>query len=254
MRLKQLALATRNLGPTLTLLSDLLNLGRPFRDPQVGVFGLENAVLAIGDSFLELVSPIAEDASARRFLDNQAADEAGYMVIFESEDVEADRKRIEDLSIRIVWEAKIEGAQTIHLHPKDVGGAIVSFDHMTEPGTWLWAGHDWPNETSTKVASLISGAEISSPDPSASCNLWQAMIGPGCAATDSGQSLILDNGGQLYFAQSKTTNAVGLSGIELELSDPELFTDNAHRLGLATDDRGGVRACGLWLRPRNRDA
>ena len=31
-------------------------------------------------------------------------------------------------------------AKAIHLHPKDVPGAIPSIDEMTPPESWLWAG------------------------------------------------------------------------------------------------------------------
>ncbi len=249
MRLRQLALAARNLDSARARIAGLLELGRPFGDPQVGVFGLENAVFPVGDTFLELVSPAGKQAPARRFLDGRGTDEAGYMVIFETDDVASDRNRVEALGIRIVWQAETGGASTIHLHPKDTGGAIVSFDHMTEAGTWLWAGTGWQEEVRQEVASLIAGTELSSPDPDATCALWQRMIGePNCSALND-RSLELGGGGTIRFADSRDTGAVGLTGVDLHIADPDRYAANAEGLGLTTDGRGAVHAGGVWFRP-----
>jgi hypothetical protein len=51
MRLRQVALAVRTLEPALGQLRRVLGLGEPFHDPGVGVFGLENAVLPVGDAY-----------------------------------------------------------------------------------------------------------------------------------------------------------------------------------------------------------
>src|SRR5258705_16903 len=64
MRLRQIALAAGDLGATTAALSDVLGLGEPFHDPGVGVFGLENAVFAIGETFLAMGSPVGDAAPA----------------------------------------------------------------------------------------------------------------------------------------------------------------------------------------------
>jgi hypothetical protein len=81
MRLRQVALAVRALEPAVRDLRRVLALGEPFRDPGVGVFGLENAVLPLGDAFLEVLSPVKPDTTAGRWLDRRGGD-AGYMAIF----------------------------------------------------------------------------------------------------------------------------------------------------------------------------
>ncbi|MFI5321539.1 MAG: VOC family protein, partial [Myxococcota bacterium] len=142
MRLRQIALAARDLTGTLDTLCDVLGVEVAFNDPGVGVFGLENGVIPIGETFLEVVSPVRPNATAARWIERRGGD-SGYMVIFQVDELASQRARLEALGVRIVWEGKQKGAATLHLHPRDVGGAIVSFDTMDEPGAWEWAGPMW---------------------------------------------------------------------------------------------------------------
>src|SRR5215208_3455104 len=48
-----------------------LPLGEPYGDPGVAYFGLRNAVMPLGDTFVEVVSPIGEGTAAGRFLDRR---------------------------------------------------------------------------------------------------------------------------------------------------------------------------------------
>ena len=53
MQLRQIALAARELAPTVDTLTEVLGIEVAFNDPGVGVFGLENGVMPIGETFLE---------------------------------------------------------------------------------------------------------------------------------------------------------------------------------------------------------
>src|SRR5947209_13677120 len=57
MRLRQAVIAARELEPVVERLRSELGLGEPFSDPAVDYFGLRNAVFALGDTFLEVVTP-----------------------------------------------------------------------------------------------------------------------------------------------------------------------------------------------------
>jgi hypothetical protein len=123
MRLRQIALVARELEPTVEALCDVLGVEVAFHDPGVEVFGLRNAVMPLGDTFLEVVSPERPGTSAGRLLERRGGD-GGYMVIVQSQDREGDRSRMQRLGVRIVWEANLDDAATLHLHPRDVGGWI----------------------------------------------------------------------------------------------------------------------------------
>jgi hypothetical protein len=91
-RLRQAVLAARSLEPVVETLSSALGLGEPFSDPGVGHFGLRNAVFALGDTFLEVVSPVRDGTSAGRLLERRGGD-CGYMLMFQVADLAAARLR-----------------------------------------------------------------------------------------------------------------------------------------------------------------
>ena len=65
-RLRQVVIAARDLEETVAHLTGIFGLDVCFRDPAVAEFGLVNAVMPVGDTFLEVVSPVAGTAPARR--------------------------------------------------------------------------------------------------------------------------------------------------------------------------------------------
>src|SRR2546429_1412054 len=105
-RLRQVALVAERLEPVERALRRELGLGEPFRDPGVAEFGLENAVMALGDTFLEVVSPVRPDTTAGRYLDRRGGD-GGYMAIFQVEDLAGARSRLDDLGVRVVWQVDL---------------------------------------------------------------------------------------------------------------------------------------------------
>jgi hypothetical protein len=132
MQVRQVALVARDLDPVVADLCAVFGLEVGFRDPGVAEFGLRNAVLPIGRRFLEVVSPVRADATAARYLDRNGGD-GGYMVLVQTADLAADRRRLAALGVRIVWQVTLDDIAAVHLHPRDVGGAIVSLDNRRRP-------------------------------------------------------------------------------------------------------------------------
>ena len=64
MKLRQIALVARELGPVREAFFAVLGLNADFNDPGVAKFGLENSVMALGDTFLEVVAPVEENTTA----------------------------------------------------------------------------------------------------------------------------------------------------------------------------------------------
>jgi len=248
MRLRQVALAARALEPVLRDLRRVLGLGEPFRDPGVGVFGLENAVLPLGDAFLEVVSPVKPDTTAGRWLDRRGGD-AGYMAIFQTGELAEARRRVERLGVRVVWETTLPGAATIHLHPRDLGGAIVSIDAMEPPESWKWAGPGWRERAQTEVASGLLGAVLEAADPEALAARWGAVIDarPDPAA-DGSWTLALEQGTRVRFEPRPGAREPTLVGIEVAVRDPARFTAEARAAGVLEPD-GAARIAGTRILP-----
>ena len=174
-RLRQAVLVARELAPVSEQLRSELQLGEPFADPGVGAFGLRNAVYAIGDTFLEVVSPSEADTAAGRYLDRRG--DGGYMVIFQFADLDAARERAAALGVRTVWQLDLPDISGTHLHPADTGGAIVSLDRADPPGSWRWGGPDWTGKAGNGAPGAIRGMAIEVADPPSTATRWGEFLG-----------------------------------------------------------------------------
>ena len=92
-RLRQIALVARDLDQITKDLHNVLGLEVGFRDPDVKVFGLQNALFPVGSQFIEVVSPIKEGTAGGRYLERRAGD-GGYMVITQCDDHAPRKKRV----------------------------------------------------------------------------------------------------------------------------------------------------------------
>ncbi len=108
LRLRQIALVARELEPVIKDFQQVLGIEVGYRDPGVARFGLENALLPIGNQILEIVAPIEEGTAGGRYLERRGGD-GGYMVITQCDDHGPRRKRIEELGIRIAHEFEVPG-------------------------------------------------------------------------------------------------------------------------------------------------
>src|SRR3954451_23570004 len=102
MRLRQVALVAADLDAVVGSLCTALGVDVTYRDPGVGEFGLHNALLTFGDTFLEVVSPTRDGTTAGRYLTRRGGD-GGYMVILQCDDLERERERVAGLGVRTVW-------------------------------------------------------------------------------------------------------------------------------------------------------
>lgn len=183
-RLRQLVLVAEQAEPVSAQLATLL--GSPaYRDPGVGQFGLVNAVHAVGDGFVEVVAPVAAGTAAGRHLARHGP--SGYMAMAEVADLATARERLDRLGVRVVWEVALPDVVDLHLHPKDVPGAIVALDVVEPPGSWPWGGPGW-----RPAAGGLTGLTVAVPEPQAACRRWADVLG---AAAD-GDEIALDGGRQ----------------------------------------------------------
>jgi hypothetical protein len=207
-RLRQVAFAAHDLEPACEQVERLLGLEVSYRDPSVAMFGLANAVFPLGDSdFLEIVSPIRPDTAAGRYLDRRGGD-SGYMVILECDDLGAARAAVERLGIRIVQ--AFEGAEhrSLHLHPRDCGGILLSLDSTA--GDWAAAGPDWRGYVRTAVTTGLQAIDIAVAVPSEVLDQWAAMTG----GSVEGEVLHLENA-DIRFGRAGEESTVGLAGLDV---------------------------------------
>jgi hypothetical protein len=166
-------LAARDLDQVVAGLRETLQLGEPFNDPAVAMFGLRNAVFAIGDTFLEVISPTTEDASAARLLNRRGSD-CGYMVMFQVPDLKAARDRAREREVREVFDVELDDMAEVHLHPGEMAGAIVSISAPTPPESWRWGGPDWEHRS---VPGRVKSVTVEHPEPDTVKARWSAILG-----------------------------------------------------------------------------
>lgn len=184
-RLRQIAVAARRLDPVVDELCARFGLSVCFRDPGVAEFGLVNALMTVGDQFLEVVAPATSPTAAGRLLDKRCgADQqdavTGYMVIYDVDDLDRREEHVRARGARVVWRGDFPSIRGRHLHPGDIGGAIVSIDQPNPAGSWRWAGVGWTAHTDTSVVSAIAGVVIGAHDPGTMRARWTDLgIGHG---------------------------------------------------------------------------
>ena len=171
-RLRQAVLAARDLDAVAGQLRTTLGLSEPYADPGVEHFGLRNAVFALGDTFLEVVSPIRPDASAARLLERRGGD-CGYMLMFQVGDLDAARERARGERVREVFEVSTDDMAEVHLHPADVRAAIVSLSQPQPAESWRWGGPDWHSRSAPL---RLTGATITVAQPVGIAARWQAIL------------------------------------------------------------------------------
>ena len=179
MRLRQAVLAAPTLQPLADRLKEAFALPEPFHDPGVAEFGLENAVFPVGHTFLEVVAPVREGTAAGRYLDRRGNPEAaGYMAIFQVDDLAAARRRLDEQKVRVVWQADLPDIAGTHLHPADMPGAIVSIDWAAPTESWHWAGPRWRGGAPADAeAGGVAGFTLAVPDPAAVEQRWRDVLG-----------------------------------------------------------------------------
>jgi len=220
-RLRQAVLVARDLEPVTSAVRDALGLGEPFADPGVAHFGLRNAVFALGDTFLEVISPVREDAPAARVLARRGGD-CGYMVMFQVGDLAAARKRVAGQRVREVFEVELEDMSEVHLHPSDMRGAIVSLSSPRPREGWRWGGPGW-SERSAPLS--VAGARIAVGAPGAVAARWSEVLGAPVGSTgveltgeDGERGLV---GIKIGVSDGRRRDPVEIAGVRFTFTDSE---------------------------------
>ncbi|HZE42161.1 MAG TPA: VOC family protein [Steroidobacteraceae bacterium] len=235
MRLRQIALVAHDLAAARAEITAVLGIDYAYDDPGVGKYGLKNAVFPVGTTFLEVVSPHAPGTTAARLLEKRGG-AGGYMVILQVDDLAEARARVREAGARIVDQTDRDGASFTHIHPKDLGGAILSLDHMNPKERWEWGGPHWHDHVRTDVSVAIVGAELQAEDPSRMAKRWAAVLGRS-AKQSGGWRIDLDEG-QIRFVPIRDGRGEGLGAFDVAVRNPSEVHRRAEALGLL--DANGV--------------
>ncbi len=249
--LRQICLVAEELKPAIDDLTSVLGIEVCHVDPEVGKWGLENALLPIGTDFLEVVAPIAEGTSAGRHLARRGGD-GGYMVICQvpsRTEQDTVRQRAADNGVRVAYESDRESWRIMQLHPGHMRGAYLEVDwdeQADAQGNWMPAGGTgWEDLVSSGIVQRITGVELQGPDPAAMAAHWGAVCGMEPITLDGEPTIRLANA-DLRFVRDSDGRGPGLGGIDVVATDPERLQENARTRGCLTGD-GRIVLCGTRI-------
>ena len=232
MRIRQIVFVVRDLATSAARLAALLGLEPPYRDPGVAEFGLDNAVFAFGDQVVELVSPVREGTTAGRQLERRG--EGGYMVIVQTDDFDRDRLRLRALGVRTVWEVALDDIRAVHLHPKDIGGAIVSIDQPVPATSWRWGGPAWRVQPGRRGEQRVVGVTVEAADPRAMAERWAQVLGLAAPVAIGTTWRVALDGGHIEF-EAAGARGEGITGFTLAAADAEAVRRAAAAEGLPVE-------------------
>ena len=235
MRIRQIVFAAAELNAGAAVLRTLLDLDAPYRDPGVAEFGLDNAVFVFGDQFIEIVAPTRAGTTAGRLLERRG--DCGYMLILQTDDFERELARFERLGVRRVWARDLDDIRATHLHPKDLGGAIVSVDQPRPAAAWRWGGPHWTPQGGGAGLQRVLGIGVCAADPQAMAARWAQVLGLGMPAAHGATPRLLLDGGWVDF-EPADARGEGISRCTLAVTECGAALDRARGLGLA--EAGGT--------------
>ena len=247
LRLRQLCLVAEKLDPVVEDLSAVFGVEVCHRDPEVGQFGLHNALLPFGSNFIEVVAPLEKGTAAGRYLERRKGD-GGYMVILDSDALPRWRHHVAEIDVRVAAPLALGDYEGMQLHPRDTGGALLEIN-TTKGGADLhgpyWpAGPHWQQSVRTERIQGIVGAVLQSENPEALARRWGQILQRPVQSLDDEYRLAVDNA-HLRFVRATDDRGEGLAGIDLQVNEIAAVLATAKERGLVTDasgvQLGGVR-------------
>jgi hypothetical protein len=245
MRIRQIVFAAASLSEGRAAVASLFQLAPPFRDLGVQEFGIDNAVFVFGDQFIEVISPMHPGSACGRHLERHG--DSGYMLLVQTDSLARERERFDALGVRHVWKGEHPDISAMHLHPKDVGAAIVSVDEPRPATAWRWGGPDWTLQPGAAARQRVRGLTLRSPDPERLARRWAEVLGrPDPVRHGEGWRVALTDGFADVVPCTPDRPLEGVAGFTLEVADMPALLARARAAGLpVTGDR--VRLMGAEL-------
>ncbi len=233
LRLRQVCLAAPRLEPVVSDLQTILGLRVCHRDPGLIAYGLENALLPLGNDFIEVVAPVQADTAAGRFI-QRSRGHGGYMAIFQAHNPRERQAHAAALGVRTAHQIDRADYQNAQLHPRDCRAAFIEFGHSpggeSRQGSWWPAGPDWQAFVNTAHTQRLLGIVLESPDPAALAAHWARILQVPLASAASGLQMVVD--GVAISAEPGPTDCLG--AVLLQVAD-------------VTATLARAVHCGLWV-------
>ena len=199
--------------------------------------------MPVGASFLE-VAP-TRPHYGRRYPRRRGGD-GGYMVICQVPENDSYRARCEKIGVRIANTIDHGAYNEIQLHPRDSGGAMLSFGVQKSHGAEDWHPanqHVTGQQPSGRATGLVA-AEVQSDDPARLAERWGQIYDLPVKQVGKAFEIALADA-TLRIVQATDGRPEGLAGLDIATSDKPGALDAARARGLPVDGDtvmiGGMR-------------
>jgi methylmalonyl-CoA/ethylmalonyl-CoA epimerase len=129
-RIDHIGVAVEDLDEALTLYRDRLGMPVHHRE-KVEQFGVEAALVGIGDGYVELLEPVSADTSVGRFLERHGP--GMHHVAYETRDIDSALESVREAGLELIDErprAGIRNSRVAFVDPKSTGGVLTE---LVEP-------------------------------------------------------------------------------------------------------------------------
>ncbi len=120
-----IGVAVENLDESIALYRDRLGMREQHRET-VEEFGVEAALLEIGDAHVELLTPVSAESAVARFLARSGP--GMHHVAYRTRDIDATLLRLRESGVRLIDEQPrggIRDSRVAFVHPKSTGGVLT---------------------------------------------------------------------------------------------------------------------------------
>jgi len=120
-----IGVAVEDLDESIALYRDRLGMREQHRET-VEEFGVEAALLEIGDAHVELLTPIQSDSAVARFLEKNGP--GMHHVAYRTADIDAALEQMTKAGVRMIDEQArtgIRDSRVAFVHPKSTGGVLT---------------------------------------------------------------------------------------------------------------------------------
>ncbi|MCK1667702.1 hypothetical protein [Bradyrhizobium sp. 153] len=244
--LRQVCIAVSDINAAVTTLSALFDVECSIRDdPHVSRHGLRNAVLPFGSAFIELLTPFRDGTPVGRHLERVGGD-AGYMLILDTDDFGFWEHHLLIAQATVVREGRDGTYCFRQIHPKSVGGVLLSIDADGIPndGRWHPAGSNWRAHVRNGRVNGLSGVKLESAAPFNLAARWSKVLDRQLQDLPGADPVLALDAATIRFAEGQPGSFQCMTGVKVHGDHVQKCIEAAAALGLQRG-QGWVRALGM---------